>query len=107
MERPEIKEMLLELREDTLEKIAENMKMEIGHLQEAIADMYDLADDERERQFSILLCDRDREKISQIDEYLVHSIAVLHFVNIFLTYAVFSSKQRTMISPQGCCCSRH
>ena len=44
--------------------------MEIGHLQEAIADLYDLADDERERQFSILLCDRDREKLIQIDEAL-------------------------------------
>ena len=46
------------------------MRMEIGHLQEAIADMYDLADDERERQFSILLCNRDREKLVLIDEAL-------------------------------------
>jgi len=67
MKKSEIKEMLLELRDETLEKIAENMKMETGHLQEAIADMYDMADDERERQFSILLCDRDREKLAQID----------------------------------------
>ena len=62
--------MLLQLREDTLKKIADNMKMEIGHLQEAISDMYDQADDERERQFTILLCDRDRETLSQIDDAL-------------------------------------
>jgi len=70
VKKAEIKELLLTLKEDTLKKIAENMKMEIGHLQEAIADLYDLADDERERQFSILLCDRDREKITQIDDAL-------------------------------------
>ena len=70
MEKAKIKEILLELREDTLKKIAENMKMEIGHLQEAIADIYDLADDERGRQFSILISDLDREKLEQIDDAL-------------------------------------
>jgi DnaK suppressor protein len=64
------KDMLLEMRNELLQEIAGNVKMEIGHLQEAIADMYDLADDERERQFSILLCDRDREKLLQIDDAL-------------------------------------
>jgi len=62
--------MLLEMKDDLLREIAASMKMEIGHLQEAIADMYDLADDERERQFSILLCNRDREKLELIDEAL-------------------------------------
>lgn len=62
--------MLLELRGNLLQEIAANMKLEISHLQEAIADMYDLADDERERQFSILLCNRDREKLELIDEAL-------------------------------------
>jgi len=38
--------MLLEMRNNLLQEIAGNVKMEIGHLQEAIADMYDLADDE-------------------------------------------------------------
>lgn len=70
MNKEEIKEMLLRTRNELLQEIAGNMKLEIGHLQEAIADMYDLADDERERQFSILLCDRDREKLDQIDEAL-------------------------------------
>lgn len=70
MKKAEIRDSLLKLREETLKKIAGNMKMEIGHLQEAISDLYDLADDERERQFSILLCDRDRETLSQIDEAL-------------------------------------
>ena len=62
--------MLLKMKDNLLQEIASNMKMEIGHLQEAIADMYDLADDERERQFSILLCNRDREKLELIDEAL-------------------------------------
>lgn len=70
MKKAETKEKLLKLREELLQEIAENLKMEIGHLQEAIADMYDLADDERERQFSILLRDREREKLEQIDEAL-------------------------------------
>jgi DnaK suppressor protein len=70
MKKSQIKEMLLQLREDALKRIADNMKMEIGHLQEAISDMYDQADDERERQFTILLCDRDKETLSQIDDAL-------------------------------------
>jgi DnaK suppressor protein len=70
MKISQFKEMLLEMRGALLQEISGNVKMEIGHLQEAIADMYDLADDERERQFSILLCDRDREKLLQIDEAL-------------------------------------
>ncbi|WAC08530.1 MAG: TraR/DksA family transcriptional regulator [Thermodesulfobacteriota bacterium] len=70
MNKNEITDMLLKLKENLLQEIASNMKMEISHLQEAIADMYDLADDERERQFSILLCNRDREKLELIDEAL-------------------------------------
>lgn len=70
MKKNEIRDMLVEIKENLLQEIAANMKMEIGHLQEAIADMYDLADDERERQFSILLCNRDREKLELIDEAL-------------------------------------
>lgn len=70
MKKIEIRDMLLEMKGNLLKEIAANMKMEISHLQEAIADMYDLADDERERQFSILLCNRDREKLELIEEAL-------------------------------------
>jgi len=70
MKKNEIRDILLKMKENLLQEIASNMRMEIGHLQEAIADMYDLADDERERQFSILLCNRDREKLGLIDEAL-------------------------------------
>jgi len=70
MKKNEVRDMLLKMKDNLLQEIASNMKMEIGHLQEAIADMYDLADDERERQFSILLCNRDREKLELIDEAL-------------------------------------
>lgn len=70
MKKAELRDMLQKMKENLLQEIASNMKMEIGHLQEAIADMYDLADDERERQFSILLCNRDREKLDLIDEAL-------------------------------------
>ena len=70
MKKNEVRDMLLKIKDNLLQEIASNMKMEIGHLQEAIADMYDLADDERERQFTILLCNRDREKLELIDEAL-------------------------------------
>ena len=70
MKKNEVRDMLLKMKDNLLQEIASNMKMEIGHLQEAIADMYDLADDERERQFSILLCNRDREKLELIEEAL-------------------------------------
>jgi DnaK suppressor protein len=65
-----IKQMLHKMRAQLMKEIAEKRKIEIDDLKDEIADFYDSADEERDRQFSHLLCDRDREKLFEIDEAL-------------------------------------
>jgi DnaK suppressor protein len=64
------KQMLLKLRDRLIDEIAEKRKMESNNLKDEIADFYDSADDERDRQLSHLISDRDREKLFEIDEAL-------------------------------------
>ena len=62
------KQMLLKMRDHLIEEIAEKRKMESSALKDEIADFYDSADEERDRQLSHLISDRDREKLFEIDE---------------------------------------
>jgi DnaK suppressor protein len=64
------KQMLLKLRDQVIEEIAERRKMESSDLKNEIGDFYDSADEERDRQLSHLLSDREREKLFEIDEAL-------------------------------------
>ena len=65
-----IKKMLIKTREELLEEIARNRKMEADDLKNEIGDLYDSADNERDRQLSHILNDRDRKKLIAIDEAL-------------------------------------
>ncbi len=65
-----IKKMLNEMRDKLIEEIARNRKVETDDLKDEISDLYDLADNERDRQLSHILSDRDRKKIIEIDEAL-------------------------------------
>ena len=65
-----IKKMLNEMRDELIEEIARNRKIETDDLKDEISDLYDLADNERDRQLSHILSDRDRKKIIEIDEAL-------------------------------------
>ena len=65
-----IKEILIHIREELLKEIAENMKIESDSLKSEIGDFYDLADEEKRRQFLLLLCDRDRNKLEEIEQAL-------------------------------------
>lgn len=62
--------MLLKLRDHVINEIAEKRKMESSDLKNEIGDFYDSADEERNRQLSHLISDRDREKLFEIDEAL-------------------------------------
>ena len=66
----DVKEMLLKTREELLSDIAENMRIESDSLKSEIGDFYDLANDENGRQFLLLLCNRDRIKLQEIQEAL-------------------------------------
>ncbi len=65
-----MKNMLVTMREDLLRELLDNRKAESSDLKTEIGDLYDLADEERDRQLSLLLSDRDREKLFEIDAAL-------------------------------------
>ena len=65
-----IKKMLLQTRDELMGEIARNRKMETEELITEIGDLYDSADNERDRQLSHILNDRDRKKLIEIDEAL-------------------------------------
>lgn len=65
-----IEKMLLKTREELLEEIARTRKMEADDLKNEIGDIYDSADNERDRQLSHILNERDRKKLIAINEAL-------------------------------------
>jgi len=65
-----IEKMLITTRQELIEEIARNRKMEADDLKNEIGDIYDSADNERDRQLSHILNDRDRRKLIAIDEAL-------------------------------------
>lgn len=72
-EKPEeLKAMLLKMKEETLLEI--NKAMKSGSdlpVNEPSGDIYDQASSERDRELGLLLGDREREKLRNIDEALL------------------------------------
>ncbi len=67
----EMRDILVSMRKSLLGDIRDNVKEESDYLKApATGDIYDLATSERERELSLLLGDRDREKLNEIDEAL-------------------------------------
>ncbi len=68
----EMKDILLKMKEDTLQEISKAMKsgsdVTTG---EPSGDIYDQASSERDRELDLLLGDREREKLRNIDEALL------------------------------------
>jgi DnaK suppressor protein len=68
----EIKAILLKMKEETLKEIGRSLKsgtdMPSG---EPSGDIYDQASSERDRELELLLGDREREKLHNIDEALL------------------------------------
>ena len=68
----EMKAMLLKMKEDTLKEISRAMKSGTdSQTGEPSGDIYDQASSERDRELGLLLGDRDREKLRNIDEALL------------------------------------
>ena len=69
-EKDKFRAMLLQLRKDITREIAQEVKE--GREGEAGdgRDTYDIASDERDREISLLLSDRERRKLQQIDDAL-------------------------------------
>jgi DnaK suppressor protein len=67
----EMRDILLNMRKSLLGAVRENVKEERDYLKApATGDIYDLATTERERELSLLLGDRAREQLNEIDEAL-------------------------------------
>jgi DnaK suppressor protein len=68
----EMKTILLKLKEDTIQEISKTMKSNSDLPSgEPSGDIYDQASSERDRELGLLLNDREREKLRNIDEALL------------------------------------
>lgn len=68
----EMKKVLLKLKEDAFEEIGKSVKSRTDKpTDEPSGDIYDQASNERDRELLLLLGDREREKIRNIDEALL------------------------------------
>ena len=68
----EMKAILLKMKEDTLSEIKKSIKSgSTVTTGEPSGDIYDQASSERDRELDLLLGDREREKLANIDEALV------------------------------------
>jgi DnaK suppressor protein len=68
----EMRVVLQRMKEETLKEISKSVKSGADVLvNEPSGDIYDQASNERDRELSLLLGDRDREKIRNIDEALL------------------------------------
>lgn len=64
----ELRVILEDLRRDTLKEIQEKVRSGTAGTSKEIGDMYDQASEERDRELDLLLGDRERGKLHQIDD---------------------------------------
>ena len=68
--KKEIRQRLLAAKEKILQEVTLKIKSESNVLKFEIGDIYDIASKERDRELTLMLGDRDREKLSQIEDAL-------------------------------------
>jgi DnaK suppressor protein len=67
----EMRGILLKMRDDLIKEISSKAKTEsVEVTNQAIGDIYDQATSERDRELNLLIGDRDREKLAEIDDAL-------------------------------------
>ncbi|MBI3755829.1 MAG: TraR/DksA family transcriptional regulator [Deltaproteobacteria bacterium] len=68
--KKEMIKKLFNVKKELLAEVAEKIKNESNTLKFEIGDIYDIASNERERELTLMLGDRDREKLAETDEAL-------------------------------------
>lgn len=68
--REEIRLMLLQIRKELLQDVSQTMRAESDHLKFDIGDFYDHASTDRDRELALMLADREREKLTLVDDAL-------------------------------------
>lgn len=66
----EMKELLLLMKKELLEDVSQTVKAESDYLRFDVGDFYDHASSDRDRELSLTLTDRERDKLRLIDEAL-------------------------------------
>jgi len=66
----EMKEMLLQMRGKLLEDVTKSVKSESDYLRFDVGDFYDHASNERDRELTLTLSDRERDKLVLIEDAL-------------------------------------
>lgn len=66
----EIKAMLLVMRKELLQDVSQSMRSESDLLKHDIGDFYDHASNDRDRELALMLADREREKLTHVDDAL-------------------------------------
>lgn len=69
--KKEVVKTLIEARGRILQEVAQKVKSESDITKHEIGDIYDIASNERERELNLTFGDRDREKLSEIEDALV------------------------------------
>src|SRR5579875_857831 len=68
--KDEMRDMLLQMRRELLEDVSQTVKAESDYLRFDVGDFYDHASSDRDRELSLTLTDRERDKLRLIDEAL-------------------------------------
>lgn len=68
--KKEITQKLVEAKGKILHEVSHKVKSESNVLKFEIGDIYDIASSERERELTLMLGDRDREKLAEIEDAL-------------------------------------
>lgn len=68
--KAQIKDLLFKMRKELIEDVSQSIKIESDHLRFDVGDFYDHATSDRARELSLMLTDRERQKLIQIDEAL-------------------------------------
>ncbi len=66
--KDQIKEQLLRMRKALLQEVSQSMRAESDHLKHDIGDFYDHASNDRDRELALMLADREREKLTLVDD---------------------------------------
>jgi DnaK suppressor protein len=68
-DKKEIRELLLKMRDDLIKEIKDKAHSESDDtVKTEVGDIYDLASSERDRELNLLISDRDREKLLEIED---------------------------------------
>ena len=68
--REDIRLMLVQMRKELLQDVSQSMRAEADHLKFDIGDFYDHASTDRDRELALMLADREREKLTHVDDAL-------------------------------------